>query len=135
MFSGLFCIVTKIFTDRLEYIQDKTVPIWYNMSYKTNTTREMQMSKERKHYTKEEWLAEGERLFGKDFTKYKFRCPKCGNVASGQEFKDAGAKPNDIYCNCIGRFVKGKGCDWAAYGLFDICKCDVDGLPVFEYAE
>lgn len=27
------------------------------------------------------------------------------------------------------------GCDWAAYGLFDICKIHVDGQPVFEFAD
>lgn len=86
-------------------------------------------------YTKEEWLAEGERRFGKYLEDYKFKCPKCGNIASGQEFKNAGAKSNDMYQNCIGRFVPGKGCDWAAYGLFDICKVHVDGIPVFEFAD
>ena len=87
-----------------------------------------------KHYTKEEWLAEGKRLFGKDCTKWRFRCPRCGNVATGQEFKDAGAEPNAIYRECIGRHVEGKGCNWAAYGLFDICTVHVDGIPVFEFA-
>lgn len=91
--------------------------------------------KDRKHYTKEEWLAEGERLFGTDYTKYRFKCPCCGNVATGQEFKDLGAKVNSIYCECIGRYTKDKGCAWAAYGLFDICKVDVDGEPVFEFAQ
>lgn len=85
-------------------------------------------------YTKEEWLAEGEKLFGNDYVNYKFKCPQCGNVASGQEFKDAGTSPSAMYCECIGRHVEGKGCDWAAYGLFDICKVHVDGQPVFEFA-
>lgn len=87
-----------------------------------------------KNYTIEEWRAEGERLFGKDFTKYRFKCPKCGNIATGQEFKDAGATPDQMATCCIGRFVDGKGCDWAAFGLFDICDVHVDGTPVFEYA-
>ena len=39
-----------------------------------------------------------------------------------------------MYCECIGRHVPGKGCDWAAYGLFDICTVHVDGQPVFEFA-
>jgi hypothetical protein len=85
-------------------------------------------------YTKEEWLAEGERLFGTKYEDYRFKCPRCGNIATGQEFKDAGQNPNAMYCECIGRYVKGKGCDWAAYGLFDICKVHVDGNPVFEFA-
>ena len=90
---------------------------------------------QKKEYTKEEWLAEGKRLFGDRLVDYRFRCPKCGNVASGQEFKDAGAGPNAMCCECIGRHVKGKGCDWAAYGLFDICTVHVDGQPVFEFAQ
>jgi hypothetical protein len=90
---------------------------------------------EGKKYTLREWRTEGERLFGRFIEDWKFKCPKCGNIASGQEFKDAGADSNSIYCECIGRYVKGKGCDWAAYGLFDICTVHVDGHPVFEFAE
>ena len=90
---------------------------------------------EGKKYNVEEWRTEGERLFGRFIEDWKFKCPRCGNIASGQEFKDAGADTNSIYCECIGRYVKGKGCDWAAYGLFDICTVHVDGLPVFEFAE
>lgn len=94
------------------------------------------MTKEaNKSYTKEEWLAEGKKRFGEYYEDYKFRCPRCGNVASGQEFKTAGAKPPAMCCECIGRYVKGKGCDWAAYGLLDICTVHVDGQPVFEFAE
>ena len=89
---------------------------------------------EKKIYTKDEWLVEGKRLFGKHIEEWKFKCPKCGNIASGQEFKDAGAESNSMYCECIGRYVKKKGCDWAAYGLFDICNVHVDGTPVFEFA-
>lgn len=86
------------------------------------------------NYTAVEWLAEGQRLFGSDYENYRFRCPKCGNIAEGREFKALGLNPNKMYCECIGRHVKDKGCDWAAYGLFDICKVHVDGKPVFEFA-
>lgn len=89
----------------------------------------------REEYTRDEWLAEGEKRFGKNFEDWKFKCPRCGNVASGKDFKEAGVKePNVMYCECIGRYVKRKGCDWAAYGLFDICRVHVDGNPVFEFA-
>ena len=78
-----------------------------------------------------EWMAEGERLFGKDFMQWKFRCPMCGHVASIREFKEAGAKdPNVAYQECIGRYRGAgapgakdgnpDGCNWAAYGLFGI---------------
>ena len=87
------------------------------------------------NYKAEEWRNEGKRLFGDNFENWRFKCPKCGNVASGLDFKNAGAELNDIYCNCIGRYDHSKGCNWAAYGLFDICKVHVDGNPVFEFAE
>lgn len=88
----------------------------------------------KQYKTAAEWLAEGERLFGPDYTKWRFKCPHCGRVTTGQEFKDAGADTDDIYNNCIGRFDKSKGCDWAAYGLFDICNTHVEGQPVFDFA-
>ena len=87
-----------------------------------------------KIYTKDEWLAEAYRLFGSRYEDFRFRCPKCGNIASGKEFKYWGADANAMYCECIGRYNKKKGCNWAAYGLFDICTVHVDGLPVFEFA-
>jgi hypothetical protein len=48
-------------------------------------------------------------------------------VATPQDFKDAGANPNRIGQECIGRSLgalrknekyTGRGCDWCAYGLF-----------------
>lgn len=96
--------------------------------------------KTRINYTRDEWVAEGKRLFGgevngTDVLRWRFKCPKCGNIATGQDFKDAGCKSADvIYTHCIGRYVEGKGCDWAATGLFDICNVHVDGQPVFEFA-
>lgn len=93
--------------------------------------------KERKHVFEnvEEWREEGTRRFGPDPVNWKFKCPACGRVASGQELKDAGAELDDIYVHCIGRYDKTKGCDWAAYGLFDICTTEVNGMPVFDFAE
>ena len=49
-----------------------------------------------KNYTLREWRTEGERLFGKNIEDWKFKCPKCGNIASGQEYKNAGADSNSI---------------------------------------
>ncbi len=87
----------------------------------------------RVNYTLDEWLAEGRRRFGPNFTDWRFICPICGNVASGQEFKDAGAPPNRMYQECIGRYrpnpVRGLGvgeertggpCDYAGYGLIQV---------------
>lgn len=88
-----------------------------------------------RNLTQEEWRKEGRKRFGLDFKNWKFKCPHCGNIASGAEFKEAGAEPNAIYQECIGRYVKGKGCNWAAYGLLDICTVRVDDVPVFEFGE
>ena len=87
-----------------------------------------------KEITRDEWLYEGRKLFGDDVNKWKFVCPKCGNIFSAKEFVDAGATVNDAYSCCIGRYVKDKGCNWSAFGLFDICTVHVDGIPVFDFA-
>ncbi len=57
--------------------------------------------------TKQEWLDEGERLFGADMWCWQFVCPSCGHVQSPEDFrqyKDQGATPDDARFNCIGRF-------------------------------
>lgn len=86
-------------------------------------------------YTLEEWTAEAQRRFGPDHTKWRFVCPLCGNVASGQEFKDAGAEPHAMYQECIGRYRGGRSafeetgegpCDYAAYGLLQFAPVRVD---------
>ncbi|MDR1688308.1 MAG: hypothetical protein LBS21_06820 [Clostridiales bacterium] len=79
-------------------------------------------------YTKSDWIAEGERRFGEDRLNWKFVCPACGRINTGQEFKDAGAEPNNMYSACIGRHSgnmrpakktekDGNGCDWVAWGF------------------
>ncbi len=77
-------------------------------------------------YTLKEWQNELLKRFGKESVDYKFICPACGKVSSGQEYRDAGASPNDMYQTCIGRHTgkgspdkaTGQGCNWAAFGLF-----------------
>ncbi len=77
-------------------------------------------------YTHQEWLAELKRRFGENNLKWAFTCPACGKISTLQEFKDAGATPDDAYQTCIGRHTgKGApdknskdGCNWCAYGLF-----------------
>lgn len=100
------------------------------------------------------WRAEGERLFGEDVTKWKYKCPMCGHVAAVQDFIDAGLDgqeaANSAYCECIGRYTgKGSpkkgdssGCNWAGYGLFGIPHGGVivmtgegSGQHIFEFAE
>lgn len=81
----------------------------------------------------------------------RFKCPRCGNVATMQDFKDLGVNPERAAKECIGRIRPAKmaggefeagpdgGCDWAAYGLLDICvvHVEVEGkrIPVFEFAD
>jgi hypothetical protein len=101
-------------------------------------------AKERETITIEQWRDRASELLGEPFDtgfmRLTFVCPACGNVASMAEFKAAGAsEPSAAAQNCIGRFSLDKGCDWAAYGLFDICTLHVDFLdgkkptPVFEF--
>lgn len=40
-------------------------------------------------WTHAEWLAELSRRFGPDPMAWAFICPMCGDVATGQDFKDA----------------------------------------------
>lgn len=87
--------------------------------------------------TQDELLAELHARFGNDPMEWGFTCPACGDVATGQDFRDAlTAKPikdrtaSDFLGQvCIGRLLgalqvksqkewHGRGCDWCAYGLF-----------------
>lgn len=89
-----------------------------------------------KKYTKSEWISEGIKRFGQDFSNWKFKCPHCGNVASGKEFRDLGVEdPNVMYLECIGNYDKTKGCDWKAYGFLNSCTVTVDDQPVFDFGE
>lgn len=77
-------------------------------------------------------IAEATAAFGDDSWKWAFRCPRCDDVATPQDFRDAGADPNRIGQECIGRRtwelaqaagsgsgrpLVSRGCDWTAYGL------------------
>lgn len=73
-----------------------------------------------KEQTIQEWKADGSSLFGSNPKKWKFICPSCGHVQSGEEFEkfENCNDWEDVYTKCIGRFVDGEGCNWAAFGLF-----------------
>ena len=86
-----------------------------------------------KHYTLAEWLAEGERRFGPNKLKWRFKCPACGHVQAVEDFqryKSQGATAETARFNCIGRFQGAKRrafggvgegpCDYTSGGLFDI---------------
>jgi hypothetical protein len=86
-------------------------------------------------FTTEELRAEGHRRFGPDVKDFAFECPRCRDVATVQDFIDAGY-PQAAGQECLGRslgalqgsakpdrrgLVRGnapRGCDWCAYGVF-----------------
>lgn len=87
--------------------------------------------------TQDELVAELTARFGPDHKTWAFVCPSCGDVATAQDVKDAlDDKGNQdspfrhLGQVCIGRLLgalqkdqpeggyAGRGCDWAAFGLF-----------------
>jgi hypothetical protein len=101
-----------------------------------------------KTMTRDEWLAEAERRFGKDTLAWKFKCPVCKVVTSVKEWKDAGAPEGAVAFSCVGRFMpdaksgfdgKAQPCDYAGGGLFRLnpVKVDDNGAvhEVFEFAD
>lgn len=83
----------------------------------------------KKEWTQAELAAEARARFGDDGKTWAFVCPNCTDVACAQDFIDAGADPNRVGQECIGRSLgpagtkdgRGeatRGCDWTAYGLF-----------------
>lgn len=115
-----------------------------------------------KTMSQEEFLAEAKRRFGPKIRDWKFVCPMCGTVQSGQQLLDAvlaaGGKKDDvdgyIAFSCIGRFTgqgdagiaakaKGekweRGCNWTLGGFLQFHELEVvmpDGYkrPAFELA-
>lgn len=87
------------------------------------------MGNKRRQMTLAEYKGEGERLFGNDVAKWKYRCARCGEVQTLQDFIDAGLTEREawkyIAFSCIGRFVEGRGCDWTLGGLFQIHTLEV----------
>lgn len=105
------------------------------------------------HYTRDEWYAEGKRLFGDDMMQWRFVCPICGQVQKPEDFRQyapGGAQPSSAYAECIGRYLhrsvsrsafepkKGdpeKPCDYAAFGLLRVAPVAVEGygFPIFDF--
>lgn len=101
---------------------------------------------ERIRLTHAEWSKKGTELFGPSPRKWKFKCPRCGHVQSGESVLEHNPSldilkiRNWIYYSCEGRHNKEHGCDWTLGGLFQIHRVEVvldDGhvSPVFEFAE
>ena len=90
----------------------------------------------------EAWLATGERLFGRDKSAWKFKCPACGNVASlriaMEKWPEAKGKDWGVEQECIGRYTDAVDCDWAAYGLFQgpvFVNSNAKIIPCFAFDE
>lgn len=97
-----------------------------------------------------EWRQDAEKLFGKDYNNWKFRCPACGKVFSIKDLIDVGGNLNDAYQTCIGRYTgKGApakdskdGCNWAAFGFLGtlgkgriVINDNNEEVEVFDFAE
>lgn len=92
--------------------------------------------------TLEEWRAKAEPKFGKDVKNWKFKCCQCGESQTLQDFIDANIEGpyTKFFFSCIGRWVKGRGCNWTLGGLLQIHDTEViseegKNIPVFEFAE
>lgn len=84
----------------------------------------------RRTISEAEWLAEGKSLFpGKSMKEWIFVCPRCKTPQSGTDFEKAGmdyeTASKYIAFSCIGRFVRGKGCDWTLGGFLHIHTLEV----------
>ena len=100
----------------------------------------MSTTTDHRKLTQAELVAEATARFGSDPIKWAFLCPSCGDIANGEDFRKALADnprkrksgedtiASDLVGQeCIGRTLgalskrqtyTGRGCDWAAYGLF-----------------
>lgn len=75
-------------------------------------------------------LDEMKARFGPDPMNWAFQCPNCGDIAKVGEFVGLKVGSDRAGRECIGRHLgaldktlprgkyRGRGCDWAAYGLF-----------------
>lgn len=87
---------------------------------------EAKASSEYRKLTQADLMALATERFGEDWLKWAFECPRCGDVATFQDFKDAGAGAALCGQECLGRSLGAldkpkptnkRGCDWVAYGL------------------
>ena len=147
-----YCGMYKWVLERAKHYAEKTgktveevMEIWENdrtywyMNYYQECNQPLLNSESIINY--EDWLAELKNRFGNDAKKWAFKCPCCNNIQTVQDFIDNGIESpeNKVYFNCIGRYVKGKGCDWSLGGLIQINKIsvmkDAKIFPVFEMAD
>lgn len=92
-----------------------------------------------------EFTAEGERLFGPDQMKWRWRCPICKHVATTADYKAAGAPEAAVGFACIGRYVGPKRtmnepgepgpCDYTGGGLFKLNPVHISDHPGYSFFE
>lgn len=112
-----------------------------------------------KELTLNEWRERGKKLYGPDVTKWKFRCPSCGNIQTIGEFCNLpNVRPSNTFIMCIGRyknpglkqletrrmktsiFSTEKPCLYSIYGLFNLAETVIVNEKgkkwyVFEFAD
>lgn len=91
------------------------------------------------------WQKRGAELYGPNVADWEFKCPSCGQVQTGNDWKAAGAPLRDIdrmlAFSCIGRVYlrenpdadvvefmepsRGFGCNYAGHGLFRVSPIEV----------
>lgn len=136
----------EIYAKKLNMTRDQIIEIWeehrsyWYMNYYQDGNQPDISDPAKNIMLHDDWGNECIKRFGEDPRGWKFKCPRCGHVQSGNDFIAAGIKYwQDCYTDCIGRYVKGVGCDWTLGGLFQIHKLSVlkDGrvFPVFELAD
>lgn len=101
--------------------------------------------------TQDELVALAIERFGPDPTNWAFVCPSCGDVAVASDFPDGSDSLGQV---CVGRHLgaldrdrpettnrnqRGRGCDWAAGGLFRgpwfVATAEGREIPAFALAE
>lgn len=97
-----------------------------------------------KTITEKEWIKQGLSLFGNSLATWKFICPSCKTVQSGQDFLDLKLSKDEVRgClgfSCIGRFTKNKGCTWTLGGFLQVQEVEViaengEKYPRFQFSE
>jgi len=93
--------------------------------------------------TLEEFKKEARRRFGDDSVNWEFVCPRCKTVQTAKQWRDLGIAQETIQkqlgYSCIGRHIKGRGCDWTLGGLLQIHELEIideDGKhhPHFDFS-
>ena len=115
-----------------------------NLSESTETAANADLAgqNERLVMSIDDWKAKAAKLYGDDAKQWRFKCPSCGEVQTGQEFIDNNVDDpiGKFYFSCTGRWVDGRGCNWTLGGLFQIHNVEVvneegEAVPVMEFAD